>query len=103
MSETKWMQLVMVRFDPNYVEIYRAPRFRCEVGDTVLVSNPSKYGVVVFEDTVSINGANDIERIKNIAKVNRAEWPLPVVQKVCKEHDLVFGDSDWQEGDDDTV
>ena len=100
----KWMQLVMVRFDNGQTLLYRAHRFSCDVGDTVLVEEPSKYGTVVFEDNFHFHTT---DHLKHIAKVSRAPWPIPVVKKVAHEIDIEFDEDDWSEEDeeaeDDTV
>ena len=111
MTKEKWMQLVIVRFDdvlrtPERHEfgLYRAHRFSCSVGDTVLVEEPGKYGTVVFEDNVHFRTT---DHLKHIAKVNRVEWPIPAVKKVVQEYDVVFDEDDWssedEEEDDDAV
>lgn len=108
----KWMQLVTVRFDtgraPEFM-LYRAPRFKCEIGDTVLVEKPhegSAYGRVVFEETNHIWKDANLDKAKAAAKGFGAEWPLLPVLKIVKEYDLDFDAEDWQgeeEEDNDTV
>lgn len=109
MSNSKWMQLVVVKFDtgkaPEYM-LYRAPRFKCTIGDTVLVDKPhdgSKYGTVAYEETVH----RGFSKAKEAAKAFGAEWPLLPVLKIVREYDLDFDAEDWQgeeeDEDNDTV
>lgn len=100
-----WIQLVMVRFEPAHdAYLYRAPHFKCDVGDTVLVNfGGNRYGKVLNVDTICVGAPHNYKAVRNVAKAFGAAWPLPPVLKIVHEEDVEFGDDDWKEEDDDAL
>lgn len=100
-----WIQLVMVRFEPAHdAYLYRAPRFSCEPGDTVLVNfDGTRYGKVLAAVDKNLAYESDYKAVRRVADAFGAVWPLPPVLKLVREESLEFDSDDWEVEDDDDL
>lgn len=98
----QWIQLVMVRFEPAHdAYLYRAHRFSCEPGDTVLVNfGGSRYGTVLSVADEDLRNPDRRKTVMRVVKAFGATWPLPPVLKLVHEEDIEFDEDDWSEEDD---
>lgn len=109
-KKEQWIQLVMVRFEPAHdAYLYRAHRFACDPGDTVLVNfGGSRYGKVLAVIDKDIASESNRKDVMDIVKAFGAKWPLLPVMSTVHEYEIEFDEEDWapeddEEESDDTV
>lgn len=96
-----WIQLVMVRFEPAHdAYLYRAHRFSCNAGDTVLVNfGGTRYGKVLAAVDKNLAHESDYKAVRRVADAFGAAWPLPPILKLVVEYEMEFDEEDWSPED----
>ena len=100
---SKWIQLVVVRVHDGSHDayLYRAPRFKCEAGDTVVVNfGGERQGTVLMVWDACVDGERKKQEAMNIAKAFGAHWPLQPVLSIITAKELCFDNEDWTPEDD---